>query len=168
MNRNSIENIFAEATAELGDVSKQFEYLSMRKAQIEALLESLRPFLPLTVPSNGHIGKMTPVPQPRTMTSESEKSTPRQSPNGTKDMIVAALRKAGKPLSVPDIYRAIEAAQPLQTPNRDAIRILMMRRADIFSRLGDGLYTLVDGFNTPASNAVAEQLKQDLNDTTGW
>lgn len=134
MATNAYRQALNQARAELAALNQQFEELRRRKEELENVVSCLVPLSKDNATMEFEF--ITAIP------AESEDGNARKSPNGTKDLIVAAITSANKPLSVPEIHHYATAIMQKNAPKPEAIRILMRRRTDTFEPLGEGLYTL--------------------------
>jgi hypothetical protein len=142
---------FAEAQAELSRVREQFEDLRQRKEKLEAAVLSLEQLLP-----SPQQELPMELPPREDFSQPGVKQTTRRSSNATRKLAVEAIKKAGRPLTVPEIHFYMASIMGGVTPKKESIRVLMIRRTDTFRKVGDGLYSLVDGYATVAPVDIEE------------
>lgn len=134
MSADSYMAAFAQAQVELVRIREQFEELRKRKERLEAAVECLRqllpspqPQLPMELPPHEDYAQIPTEPRP---------------PKGTRKLAIDAMKKAGRPLTVPEIHQYMASLLGGVTPQKESIRVLLIRRTDTFQKVGEGLYTL--------------------------
>jgi hypothetical protein len=137
MSVDSYRAAFTQAQAELIRVREQFEELRKRKEKLESavhcleqLIPSAQPELPMDLPPRDDF---SPV---------GVELTTRRSPKGTRKLAIAAIKNAGRALTVPEIHQYMASIMGGVAPQKESIRVLMIRRPDTFQKVGAGLYGL--------------------------
>lgn len=148
MNGDSYREALNQARLELAEINKQMEILYRRKEQLQNIAKVLAP-LALE-------GATLELEFPSRPVAPGDDSNARKSPNGTRDLIISAIRSAGRPLTALEIRDYAQRLMPQYAPAADAIRIMMRRRIDTFVAVGGGRYALSDTFSKAGSGTEAE------------
>jgi hypothetical protein len=142
MSVNPYRAAFDEAQAELRRVTEQFEELRKRKDRLEAAVHSLEQLMPSPQ------SKLPMDLPPRDDFFADLELTTRRTPTGTRKLAIEAIKKAGRPLTIPEVHRYMMSIMGGMTPQKESIRVLMIRRTDTFQKVGDGLYSLNEAYET--------------------
>ena len=148
---NPYREALNQARGELAGLNQQIEELRRRKEGLENLVKCLIPMSTDNATMELNFAHEA--------SAEGENNNARKSPNGTKDLIVAAIKSAARALTVPEIHQYATGIMQANAPKPDAIRILMRRRTDTFQSIGSGRYTLREMLNE--SNGKHEVQKED-------
>lgn len=141
MDRRPYEIALDQAKSELQEVTELIERLRVRKGLVESTISALQLVL-----------ESPPIEAVQADSTEAIAPPFSAVPGSTREMVIFALKEAGRPLTVPEIHEQIRLTGVSPVPERDAIRVLMTRRKDIFRVLGRGQYELAE----PSGEAQAQ------------
>ncbi|HEX3663377.1 MAG TPA: hypothetical protein VHU89_18220 [Acidobacteriaceae bacterium] len=127
----------AEAKGELAGIRVEYERLAKRKAQLEAFIANGEPLLP---PEKEATLRFPTAPPP-TFEIPSQEETP------IWKAVVLSINGKHNRFTVKDGLEGLERiGRPIQSKNKfQILRAVLMRRPDVFEKIGKGLFRVKEG-----------------------